>query len=136
VVCDNGGHLVALKTADANPTASSREVRLGRLTSAGWSATATWLRAAAHGCTSIPPKAGGTPDAGVLARDRRAPMRRDVHRADRVSRDQEGGSAREILPRNTTSRDPYAILAGERAPIPTPAKAKNLKKPVIDHCRR
>ena len=91
-----------------------------------------------HGCTIDPLRGQAGRHARrrrVLARDRRARVRRDVHRADRVPRHQEGRPARaSCFAQYDLSKFRTLFLAGERADPDTIDWAENLlKKPVIDH---
>ena len=70
----------------------------------------------------------------LLARDRAAPGQSPLHSADRVSRDQEGGSAGAFLEGHDLSRFRYLFLAGERLDPDTYQWASELLGcPVVDH---
>ena len=102
VVRDNGGHLVALKWSMRNLYGVEPGEVYWAASDVGWVVGHSYIVYAPllHGCTSILYEGKPVRHARrrrVLARDCRTPMRRDVHRADRVPRDQEGGPAREIL---------------------------------------
>ena len=60
----------------------------------------------------------------VLARDRRARLRRHVHGADRVPRDQEGGPARQAARATTISASSVRCSSPASAPIPTPSPGR------------
>ena len=102
VVRDDGGHLVALKWSMFNLYG----VKPGEVwwcgSDIGWVVGHGYIvyGPLIHGATSImyEGKPVGTPDAGALARDRRAQGGGAVHRADRVPRHPQGGPGGQIHP--------------------------------------
>jgi propionyl-CoA synthetase len=114
VVRDNGGHLVALKWSMQNLYGVEPGEVYWAASDVGWVVGHSYIVYAPlfHGCTSIlyeGKPVGHARRRRVLARDRRAPMRRDVHGTDRIPCNQEGGPAREILHAIRPQKIPDAI---------------------------
>ena len=121
VVRDNGGHMVALKWSMANLYGVEPGEVFWAASDVGWVVGHSYIVYAPllHGCTSdaLRGQAGRHAGCGrLLAGHRRARRRRPVHGADRLPRDQEGGSGRRASsPDYDLSRFRALFLAGERA---------------------
>jgi propionyl-CoA synthetase len=119
VVRDNGGHLVALKWSMRNLYGVEPGEVFWTASDVGRVVGHSYLSTSTRRCSMAAPRSCTKGTRGharrwrVLARDRRAPMRRDVHGAARAPRDQEGGPAREILGAKRSQGIPHA--AGRRA---------------------
>ena len=125
VVRDNGGHMVALKWSMRNLYGVEPGEVYWAASDVGWVVGHSYIVYAPllHGCTTIlyEGKPVGTPDAGAFWRViAEHAMRRDVHGADRVPRDQEGGPAREILRAIRPVASSARCSSPASAPIPTP----------------
>ena len=139
VVRDNGGHLVALKWSMFNLYG----VKPGEVwwcgSDIGWVVGHSYIVYGPlfHGATSImyEGKPIGTPDAGAFWRViSRTQGRSVLHRADRVSRHQEGRPGRQIHPAIRSVEIPHAV-SGRRARRSADGGMgrAQLKVPVIDH---
>ena len=132
VVRDNGGHMVALKWSMQNLYGVEPGEVFWAASDVGWVVGHSYIVYAPllHGCTTIlyEGKPVGTPDAGAFWRViAEHGVRRPVHRADRVPRDQEGGPAGQALrairpveiphavPRRRARRSRHRELGGEPA---------------------
>ena len=114
VVRDNGGHMVALKWSMKNLYGIEPGEAWWAASDIGWVVGHSYIVYAPllHGCTTIlyEGKPVGTPDAGafwrVIAEHRRG---RDVHRADRVPRHQEGRPRGQALRQIRPVEIPHAV---------------------------
>jgi propionyl-CoA synthetase len=138
VVRDNGGHAVALRwSMEAVYGAKPGDV-FWAASDVGWVVGHSYIVYAPllQGCTTIlyEGKPVGTPDAGAFWRLCRAQGERAVHRADGVSRHQEGRPSGALVKKYDMSAFRMLFLAGERGDPDTIEWAgKILGVPVIDN---
>jgi propionyl-CoA synthetase len=139
VVRDNGGHMVALNWSMKNHYGVDPGEVYWAASDIGWVVGHSYIVYAPlfAGCTTIlyEGKPVGTPDCRrVLARHRRAQMRRDVHAPTAFRAIKKEDPAGKLFAQYDFAKFRTLFLAGERADPATVEWAEQLLKvPVIDH---